>query len=225
MLTEHWSLLTEEKEMAYDPTKHLIRVQGNREYLPVAQRLVWFREAHPDWGIETKIEVLDIDAGVAVFSATVSDESGRVRAKATKMETAKGFADFIEKAETGSIGRALALCGFGTQFAPELEEGERLVDSPHPMGQQTARPTGTGRIGAAASILTKRPAPLVAEVRETSAPFDGNGNGNGNLACSEPGCGRAMTKGQYEFSIKSFGRALCPQCQKQRKGEPMAAAA
>ncbi|HOJ22291.1 MAG TPA: hypothetical protein PLY56_12215, partial [Armatimonadota bacterium] len=115
--------------MAYDPAKHLIRIQGNREYLPVAQRLVWFREAHPDWGIETKIEVLDIDAGLAVFSATVINESGKIMARATKMETARGFPDYIEKAETGAIGRALALCGFGTQFAPELEEGERIVDS------------------------------------------------------------------------------------------------
>ena len=33
---------------------------------------------------------------------------------------------------TGSIGRALAALGFGTQFAPEFDEGERIVDSPQP---------------------------------------------------------------------------------------------
>ena len=34
------------------------------------------------------------------------------------------------------MGRALALCGFGTQFSPELDEvgGGRLADSPQPMG-------------------------------------------------------------------------------------------
>jgi hypothetical protein len=200
--------------MGYDPTKHLIRVQGNREYLPVAQRLVWFREAHPDWTIETRIEVLDTEAGLAVFSATVSDESGRVRAKATKMETARGFPDYIEKAETGAIGRALALCGFGTQFAPELEEGERIVDSPHPVG---GRPARGGRIGAA--LGTKLTVSRGGEAR-ASAP---QSEGNGSPACSEAGCGRAMTQGQYEFSLKSFGRALCPQCQKQHKTEPAAA--
>lgn len=49
------------------------------------------------------------------------------------METLEGFGDFIEKAETGAIGRALALVGFGTQFcADELDEGPRLADSPAP---------------------------------------------------------------------------------------------
>ena len=40
------------------------------------------------------------------------------------------FADYLEKAETRAVGRALAMCGYGTQFAPELEERERIVDSP-----------------------------------------------------------------------------------------------
>ncbi|HHX39738.1 MAG TPA: hypothetical protein GX715_07220 [Armatimonadetes bacterium] len=205
--------------MAYDPAKHLIRIQGNREYLPVAQRLVWFRESHPDWGIETKIEVLDTDAGLAVFSATVINENGKVMARATKMETARGFPDYIEKAETGAIGRALALCGFGTQFAPELEEGERVVDSPHPVG---GRPVASGRIGAAADAAHKIAPAAVrgGEARMTSAPSEGSGS----LVCSEAPCGRSMTQGQYEFSVKSFGRALCPQCQKQHKTEPAAAA-
>jgi len=48
-----------------------------------------------------------------------------------KFEDAVGFADFREKAETGAIGRALALIGYGTQFcADELDEGARIVDSP-----------------------------------------------------------------------------------------------
>jgi hypothetical protein len=37
----------------------------------------------------------------------------------------------MEKAETGAIGRALALIGYGTQFcADELDEGDRIVDAP-----------------------------------------------------------------------------------------------
>jgi hypothetical protein len=34
------------------------------------------------------------------------------------------------KAETKAVGRALAMLGYGTQFAPEMDEGERIVDSP-----------------------------------------------------------------------------------------------
>ncbi len=129
--------------MPYDPAKHLIKVQGGREYLPVAQRLVWFREAHPDWGIQTEIVQLDLEQGFAVFRATITDQHGRVMSQATKVETVRGFADFTEKAETGSIGRALALVGFGTQFAPELEEGERMADAPgRRPGQDRGRPAG-----------------------------------------------------------------------------------
>jgi hypothetical protein len=41
------------------------------------------------------------------------------------------FPEFMEKAETGALGRALALIGYGTQFcADDLDEGDRIVDSP-----------------------------------------------------------------------------------------------
>lgn len=105
----------------------LLDLRG-KDYLQVAHRLVWFREDHPTWSIET--EALTIQPDYAIFLARVKDEAGRVIATGTKHETKQGFFDFIEKAETGAIGRALALCGYGTQFAPELDEGERIVDSP-----------------------------------------------------------------------------------------------
>lgn len=126
--------------MAFAPKKHLIRVQGGREYLPVAYRLVWFRDDHPDWGVDTKPVVIYVDKGVAVFQANVFDAEGRLMACGTKMETARGFGDFVEKAETGSIGRALGVLGYGTQFAPEFDEGDRIVDSPQGSGngQHTA---------------------------------------------------------------------------------------
>jgi len=107
--------------MRYDPNEHLIKVRGNQDYLPVAQRLVWFREVHPDWSIETRPVVLDVEKGMAIFEATIRDATGRILARATKMENIQEFADFVEKAETGAVGRALAMCGFGTQFAPEFE--------------------------------------------------------------------------------------------------------
>jgi hypothetical protein len=54
-------------------------------------------------------------------------------AQAHKAEnkTGDGFKDYLEKAETGAIGRALAMCGYGTQFTgDELDEGVRIVDAP-----------------------------------------------------------------------------------------------
>lgn len=106
---------------------HLIDIKG-KKYLPVASRLVWFREEHPDWGIKTGIAER-IENG-AIMKAEILDNQGNVIAQAHKMETKSGFGDYLEKAETGAVGRALATCGYGTQFSPDLEEGSRLADSP-----------------------------------------------------------------------------------------------
>jgi hypothetical protein len=106
----------------------LMNLKG-KNYLQVAYRLVWFREEHPEWSIET--EYLSQDAQQAVARAVIKDLSGRIIAVAHKEESAKDFPQgHREKAETGAIGRALGLCGYGTQFEPEFDEEERVVDSP-----------------------------------------------------------------------------------------------
>lgn len=115
----------------------ILNLKG-KDYLEVKYRLVWFREDHPTWGIETKpVEMSDKHA---VFNALVRDDSGRVVASGHKHEDRQGFPDFREKAESGAIGRALALIGYGTQFTDDLDEGERIVDSP--VERQRPVPTG-----------------------------------------------------------------------------------
>lgn len=140
----------------FNPREHLINIKNGKgvsEYLEVKWRLVWFRQECPQGTIETEIVHLDLDKdveveafawnaekrrsekaiktakGVAIFRATVHDGKGG-SATGTKSENAANFPDFIEKAESGSIGRALAALGYGTQFAPELNEEQRIVDAP-----------------------------------------------------------------------------------------------
>ena len=108
----------------------LISLKG-KQYLQVAHRLVWFREEKPDWSITT--EFVEKSATHALAKAVIANEKGLIVATAHKLETQKGFQDFHEKAETGAIGRALAMCGYGTQFAEDLDEGERIVDAPQPL--------------------------------------------------------------------------------------------
>ena len=98
------------------------------DYLPVAARIAWFRKDHPYWSIITDVEQLADKA--VVMKATIKDNWGNVIATARKKETEAGFPDYIEKAETGAIGRALAMCGYGTLQAPEFDEQERLADAP-----------------------------------------------------------------------------------------------
>jgi hypothetical protein len=106
----------------------LLNMRG-KEYLEVKYRIVWFREEHPDWSIET--EYVQVTEASAFAKAIIRTEEGRVVTTSHKFEDRKGFPDFIEKAETGAIGRALALIGYGTQFcADDLNEGHRIVDAP-----------------------------------------------------------------------------------------------
>jgi hypothetical protein len=107
----------------------LTKIQGNN-YLEVKWRLVWMRTDHPNWSIETEPAEINTEKKYVIFRAKVKDETGRVIATGTKAESRNGFADYLEKAETGAVGRALALCGYGTQFAPELNEAHRIVDAP-----------------------------------------------------------------------------------------------
>lgn len=143
-------------EYRFNPNEHLMKLgrgDSAKDYLPVAWRLVWFRETFPQGSIETEMLHLDLDRdteeetfawnsekrrsekvikqakGFVIFKATVKDGLGGV-ATGIKTEKAASFSDFIEKAETGAIGRALAALGYGTQFAPELDEEHRIVDTP-----------------------------------------------------------------------------------------------
>jgi hypothetical protein len=142
---------------SFNPSEHLMQLkseQGLRDYLPVQWRLVWFRSAVPNGSIETEMLHLDLDRdteeealvwnaerrrsekitrrakGFVIFRAVVKDGQGGI-ATGTKSEKAASFPDFIEKAETGAIGRALAALGYGTQFTgDEWDEAHRIVDSP-----------------------------------------------------------------------------------------------
>jgi hypothetical protein len=141
----------------FNPHEHIIQIRSEqtvRDYLPVQWRLVWFRSLCPEGTIQTEIIHLDLDRdteeeilvwnnekrrsekvirhakGLVIFKAMVSDGKGAI-ATGTKLEKAASFSDWLEKAETGAIGRALAGLGYGTQFTgDELDEAHRIVDSP-----------------------------------------------------------------------------------------------
>ena len=117
------------EQSAFDPTRHLTKVSG-RDYLEVKWRLVWLRDTHPEAQIET--ELVQHQNQMAVFRARVTLPSG-ASATGWGSEGADDFGDYLEKAETKALGRALAALGFGTQFCPDFDFGaeqQRVVDSP-----------------------------------------------------------------------------------------------
>ncbi|MDL2224653.1 hypothetical protein LJC20_00370 [Eubacteriales bacterium OttesenSCG-928-M02] len=177
---------------SFNPHEHMMDLKG-KEYLQVMWRLVWFREEKPLWGIQTKVELLDTEAEHAVFSATITDENGAVKAMGHGSETRKDFKDYIEKAETKAVGRALAMLGYGTQFAPDLDEGERIADSPVENKQQAQ---------------TK---PQTKPQAQQAKPYDQQEN----LMCAE--CGTNIRKDVHSYSMKNFGMPLCMDCQNKKR--------
>ena len=113
----------------FDPGRYLTKV-GSADYLEVKWRLVWLRQNHPDATIET--ELVSHNDQLAIFKATISIPNGG-SATGFGSEGFNDFREYIEKAETKAIGRALAALGFGTQFCPDFDFGNAtgaVVDSP-----------------------------------------------------------------------------------------------
>ncbi|MFN3266002.1 MAG: hypothetical protein ACK41E_04085 [Deinococcales bacterium] len=122
--------------MSFDPRQHLMNLKG-KDYLPVAARLVWLNEEAPRYTIQSQILKLEDTYAIVQATVTVFDEANTPQktASATKREDKTHFPDYLEKAETGAIGRALGMLGYGTQFAPEFDElngllEARVVDKP-----------------------------------------------------------------------------------------------
>ena len=141
----------------FQPSEHLLNIgtaNKPRLYLEVKYRLVWLREQHPEATIETEILHLDLDKevsaevsewdeqqrksvkvtkhgqGLVIFKATVKLPNGAI-GTGTKMQNAAEFSEWLEKAESGAIGRALSSLGYGTAATDEMSEGEgRVVDAP-----------------------------------------------------------------------------------------------
>lgn len=149
-----------------------IVVRGG-QYLPVAERIRWFRAEHPDWTLET--DLVQYDENGVLFRAAVRDPSGRVIATGHAYESIAP--NYIEIAETSALGRALGAAGYGTASAlADDEANERLADAPV----------------------------------NANAPRE-NGATHPRLCES---CSRPITSGQQQISTRRFGRALCPQCQR-----------
>jgi hypothetical protein len=205
----------EQRPRTFNPNDHVIQIKnkgGMADYLPVQWRLVWFRDVCPDGTIETEIVQLDLDReteeetfawnsetrrsekvvkranGFAIFRAVVKDGKGGV-ATGTKSEKSASFP------ETGAIGRALAALGYGTQFAPELNEEHRIVDAPVDRGIPTSESNGSAR----------RP---LASVHPTLLSSNGKTNGNGHGAAGASSEEKGPEAAATEQQLTSI-RKLC----------------
>ncbi len=130
---QHWQI-----DPDFDPVKHVEKFMG-RDYLNVQNRLLWFIRdqrafiasglARMPYIVQTDLIEIDRQEKWAHFKTYVRDVLGN-EATMYGSESATDFPDYAEKASTKSLGRALLLLGYGTKFAAEMDEGERVVDAP-----------------------------------------------------------------------------------------------
>src|SRR5690348_11578329 len=213
----------------FDPNDHLMQLKG-RDYLNVQSRLLWFIRdqralivaglATMPYIVRSELVEQDREAGWAHFKTYVRDVLGN-ETTMYGSESAKDFGDYAEKASTKSLGRALLALGYGTAFAPEMDEGERVVDSPVDRRRMASRERqvsairepATVREPAAAAIERGEPArmaPSVPAARPAVAAA-GAESGEGSpateqqLASIRKLCG-ALGKPEPEGSI-SYTRA------------------
>lgn len=164
----------------FDPTPYIRQLRGRgggADYLDVKWRLLWLRKEHPDAEIVT--ELVQHDPLMAIFKATVTVPTGG-KATGYGSETASDFPDFIEKAETKAIGRALNALGYGAQFGdfqrPDdtaLERGEERPNlqtaapaaRPVALPRRDERPTSLSeaRIESASETPAPSPSPAAAD--------------------------------------------------------------
>lgn len=163
---------------------------GGKDYLPVASRVVIFREETQGGAILA--EPINITDTSATFKATIAvwnpeSKQREIISTGFAQVDKQDFPRFVERAETAAIGRALGYGGWGTlQCGDELDEGDQLSDAPinttgksyansknaqgksvvrAPGGealQLTAGATSTGSIEGASSVIRPNPVNSVA---------------------------------------------------------------
>lgn len=115
-------------QQPFDPNQYISKVKG-RDYLEVKWRIAWLRSEHPDAVLETSLT--SHEDGRAIVCARVTFPDGG-SATGWGSETESSFENYIEKAETKAIGRALTALGYGTPVNADSE----MTEAPRPRAVQ-----------------------------------------------------------------------------------------
>jgi hypothetical protein len=204
-----------------DP-KFVVQLQG-RDYALYAGIL---GEAHERGlqAIETELIQIPSEANehTAIVKATVRMKDGSVfqdYGDANPRNTNARIATaLIRMASTRGKGRALRdAINVGQTMLEELPD----LDEP-----ETGRPAQAFYQPAAAPrsvVAESTPRGSAAEstpraaVAESAAPIQAarsSANGEEPLICGNPACGKKITRGQHDLSMRTYGQPYCPSCQK-----------
>lgn len=121
---------------------------------------------------------------------------------------------------SGAVEKALAICGY---------RGNGTSHAAVAMGTPAPPSLGAGGASATATAVRERPqrpqlkvemgnaAPAPSKTTPAAAPAAPAAEANpAALVCANGGCGKPLTKGQHDVSMRAFGQPLCPGCQRQQ---------
>ena len=119
-----------------------IDIKG-KEYVQVNERIIHFREHHPELRLTT--EILSSVNGVCIFKATVWDGEVAVSTGHAYEKEGSTFINktsYIENCETSAVGRALGNLGIGidTSIASAEEVGNAIKQQGEPVNKPNPQP-------------------------------------------------------------------------------------
>ena len=116
-----------------------IDIKG-KDYVPVTERLLYFRQHYPDWRITT--EIIKLDQQFVLMKASVIDSEGITRTTAHAYEKENSSfinkTSYIENCETSAVGRALGIMGIGIDTS--LASADEVANAVENQKKQRQRP-------------------------------------------------------------------------------------
>ena len=118
--------------------KGTVDIRG-KSYKLIVQRVVEFRESHPDWGMHS--DVVHHDEDRVIVKVWITDAEGRTRGTGLAEEDRRASrineTSAMENCETSAFGRALASVGFGGDVA--YASAEEVVNAMNSQDAQAAK--------------------------------------------------------------------------------------
>lgn len=110
----------------FDPVARLSTLEDGTQYLGARDRLLWFLQSEDEYSVTSQVERLS--SALVIVKVAVAIGNGK-KVEALGSATANGDYRAVEAAETHALARALALLGYGTESALELDT-RSVADAP-----------------------------------------------------------------------------------------------
>lgn len=185
------------------------------------------REPLTKYGFCVIQEPVEAPAGFVRVRTTLGHSSGVARVSEAQMPVAKpdpqSYGSVLTYLRRYTLSSVVGVCPDDDDDAiagkPEQRPAgnqQRRQDPPRqntpaPRSQETSRSAEQHQsygaaTGAPPSEAPRQPAP--------ASPAPAASNGSEAYACKEEGCGKSLTKGQHDISLRAYGTPLCPEHQK-----------